>query len=123
MAHSRRFEAVAQRGRRADRVRSSPFTAPLKELQQEPTAREIEVLQLIFEGLVNREIGHRLFLSEETVKSLACVLRRLLRLSSIPTLLPHSRRFLPEETRTTDGLNLVFDREAVLHQELAASVA
>ena len=33
------------------------------------TPREIEVLQLISEGLVNREIGHRLFLSEETVKS------------------------------------------------------
>ena len=46
-----------------------PFAAPLRELEQEPTAREIEVLQLISEGLVNREIGHRLFLSEETVKS------------------------------------------------------
>ena len=31
--------------------------------------REIEVLQLISDGLVNREIGQRLFLSEETVKS------------------------------------------------------
>ena len=31
--------------------------------------REIEVLQLISEGLVNREIGRMLFLSEETVKS------------------------------------------------------
>ena len=51
-------------GRRAVRV-VIPFTAPLKELEQEPTAREIEVLQLISEGLVNREIGH-LFLSEET---------------------------------------------------------
>jgi len=37
--------------------------------EQEPTQREIEVLQLISEGLVNREIGQRLFLSEETVKS------------------------------------------------------
>ncbi len=46
-----------------------PFTAPVKKLEQEPTARELEVLQLISEGLVNREIGHRLFLSEETVKS------------------------------------------------------
>jgi len=34
-----------------------------------PTAREIEVLQLVSEGLANREIGDRLFLSEETVKS------------------------------------------------------
>ena len=31
--------------------------------------REIEVLQLVADGLVNREIGQRLFLSEETVKS------------------------------------------------------
>src|SRR5207248_5346913 len=46
-----------------------PFTAPLRELEQEPTHREIEVLQLISEGLVNREIGKTLFLSEETVKS------------------------------------------------------
>ena len=46
-----------------------PFQAPLKELEQEPTQREIEVLQLISEGLVNREIGKMLFLSEETVKS------------------------------------------------------
>ena len=39
------------------------------ELEQSPTAREIEVLQLVSDGLVNREIGDRLFLSEETVKS------------------------------------------------------
>ena len=45
-----------------------PFQ-PLQELEQEPTVREIEVLQLISDGLVNREIGVRLFLSEETVKS------------------------------------------------------
>ena len=36
--------------------------------EQEPTMREVEVLQLISEGLVNREIGQRLFISEETVK-------------------------------------------------------
>jgi DNA-binding NarL/FixJ family response regulator len=66
--HSRRFDAVAKRrGSRGAEV--IPFAGPLQELEQEPTAREIEVLQLISDGLVNREIGVRLFLSEETVKS------------------------------------------------------
>ena len=69
--HSRRFEAVAARrgggsGANADVI---PLQTPLRELEQEPTNREIEVLQLIGDGLVNREIGQRLFLSEETVKS------------------------------------------------------
>ncbi len=72
MDHSRRFDEVAAR-RRLDEDGSTaaiiPFSAPLKELEQEPTPREIEVLQLICDGLVNREIGNRLFLSEETVKS------------------------------------------------------
>jgi DNA-binding NarL/FixJ family response regulator len=31
--------------------------------------REIEVLQLLADGFVNREIGRQLFISEETVKS------------------------------------------------------
>jgi DNA-binding NarL/FixJ family response regulator len=70
MDHARRFDAAA--ARRASGAPSAeiiPFAAPLRELEQEPTAREIEVLQLIAEGLVNREIGKALFLSEETVKS------------------------------------------------------
>ena len=66
--HTRRFNEVAAR-RSSGGAEVIPFTGPLKELEQEPTAREIEVLQLVSEGLVNREIGVRLFLSEETVKS------------------------------------------------------
>ncbi len=65
--HSRRFEEVA--ARRSNGGEVIPFSGPLRELGQEPTMREIEVLQLISDGLVNREIGNRLFLSEETVKS------------------------------------------------------
>jgi len=66
--HARRFDAaLARRGQGSAEI--IPFTAPLRELEQEPTPREIEVLQLIAEGLVNREIGKALFLSEETVKS------------------------------------------------------
>ena len=68
--HSRRFEAAAAR-RSNGNAEVIPFTPPLRELEQEPTMREIEVLQLVADGLVNREIGQRLFLSEETVKSSA----------------------------------------------------
>ena len=66
--HSRRFDEAAAK-RTGSNAEIIPFAAPLRELEQEPTNREIEVLQLISEGLVNREIGKVLFLSEETVKS------------------------------------------------------
>lgn len=67
--HTRRFDELASRRKNGPSAEVIPFTAPLRELEQEPTMREIEVLQLISDGLVNREIGQRLFLSEETVKS------------------------------------------------------
>jgi DNA-binding NarL/FixJ family response regulator len=66
--HARRFDAAAAR-RSGQSAEIIPFSAPLRELEQEPTPREVQVLQLISEGLVNREIGKVLFLSEETVKS------------------------------------------------------
>jgi DNA-binding NarL/FixJ family response regulator len=66
--HTRRFDELASR-RKSESAEVIPFSPPLRELEQEPTMREIEVLQLISDGLVNREIGQRLFLSEETVKS------------------------------------------------------
>jgi DNA-binding NarL/FixJ family response regulator len=66
--HTARFESVAAR-RDAAVAEVIHLQPPLQQLEQEPTAREIEVLQLISDGLVNREIGVRLFLSEETVKS------------------------------------------------------
>ncbi len=68
MDHQRRFEAAAAR-RTQGQAEVIPFQPPMQELEQEPTPRETEVLQLISDGLVNREIGERLFLSEETVKS------------------------------------------------------
>src|SRR5215213_5741995 len=66
--HARRFETVAA-GRRSSVAEVIPLIPPAAEPEQLPSAREIEVLQLISEGLVNRDIGTRLFLSEETVKS------------------------------------------------------
>ena len=66
--HTRRFEQAAAR-RSSVAAEVIPLNPPLRELEQEPTSREIEVLQLISDGLANREIGARLFLSEETVKS------------------------------------------------------
>jgi DNA-binding NarL/FixJ family response regulator len=66
--HSQRFERVAARRAPSSVAEVIPLP-PRLVTEQEPTAREIEVLQLISDGLVNREIGHRLFLSEETVKS------------------------------------------------------
>ena len=69
IGHTRRFDAVAARRTSGTNADVIPIQGPLQELEQEPTTREIEVLQLISDGLVNREIGERLFLSEETVKS------------------------------------------------------
>jgi DNA-binding NarL/FixJ family response regulator len=67
--HSRRFDEAAARHTGEENAEVIALQPPLRELEQEPTMREIEVLQLISDGLVNREIGHRLYLSEETVKS------------------------------------------------------
>lgn len=65
--HSARFESVAaRRDATANLIALQPVRA---EPGHDPTARETQVLQLISDGLVNREIGERLFLSEETVKS------------------------------------------------------
>jgi DNA-binding NarL/FixJ family response regulator len=77
MNHTRRFDRVAAtrrrngngNGNRGVTAEVIPFTGPVQQLEQEPTMREVEVLQLVSDGLVNREIGERLFLSEETVKS------------------------------------------------------
>jgi DNA-binding NarL/FixJ family response regulator len=70
--HARRFDELAARRNRAHPDVPGevvPLTQPARRNEQEPTARETQVLQLISDGLVNREIGEELHLSEETVKS------------------------------------------------------
>src|SRR5213082_1767339 len=68
--HSRRFEEVAARRRSVSTATAAviPFQSPRAEVEQEPTGREIEVLQLISDGLVNREIGQRLFLDRKSTR-------------------------------------------------------
>jgi DNA-binding NarL/FixJ family response regulator len=67
--HTQRFEAIAARRNADAEMPSAGGGGPLRDLEQEPTARETQVLRLIAAGLVNREIGEQLHLSEETVKS------------------------------------------------------
>jgi DNA-binding NarL/FixJ family response regulator len=56
-------------GREAEEL-TPGWTAPVPyEPRYALTYREFEVLELIADGLANREIGEKLFLSEETVKS------------------------------------------------------
>jgi DNA-binding NarL/FixJ family response regulator len=45
------------------------LTPRLEGSSERPSKREIAVLQLVADGLANREIGQRLSISEETVKS------------------------------------------------------
>jgi DNA-binding NarL/FixJ family response regulator len=65
--HSERFESVA--ARRSPGADVIPLGTREPDQDQPPSGRELEVLQLIADGLVNREIGGKLYLSEETVKS------------------------------------------------------
>jgi DNA-binding NarL/FixJ family response regulator len=67
--HAQRFQTVAARRAPIAELIEFPTSQQPPEPEHTPTPREIEVLQLVSEGLVNREIGDRLYLSEETVKS------------------------------------------------------
>ena len=68
VSHSKRFDEVAAK-RGQGNAEVIPFAAPLRELEQEPTAREIEVLQLLAFGHTNRDIAERLYISPDTVKT------------------------------------------------------
>jgi LuxR family maltose regulon positive regulatory protein len=70
-AHSRRFDAQAARRGPAVGAQEPPaaFDPAAPAAEQALSPRELEVLQLVGDGLGNREIGERLFVAESTVKS------------------------------------------------------
>jgi DNA-binding NarL/FixJ family response regulator len=69
--HARRFEEIAARRPALDDGVGAAVVSVERggERRRELTKRELEVLQLIAEGLTSREIGKRLYLSEETVRT------------------------------------------------------
>lgn len=65
--------ALSWRGRRRER-----WTPVGSGIPEPLTRREFEVLQLVAEGVSNREIGQRLFISEKTVKNhITSIFRKL----------------------------------------------
>jgi DNA-binding NarL/FixJ family response regulator len=66
-AHAARFERVA-RSKRPDGPDTAIAKPPAKAAGK-PSLRELEVLQLVADGLTNDEIAARLIVSLETVKT------------------------------------------------------
>ena len=78
--HACAFDTIAlRREHRRGGAPLEPVYALAPELPQEPTMREIEILKLASRGLGNREIGQRLGICEETVKSAVRLLLSKLR--------------------------------------------
>lgn len=51
-----------------EQIRRGQVLTPEQKLAQQLTERELKVLELVAEGMTNREIGEQLYLSEKTVK-------------------------------------------------------
>ena len=66
-AHAARFAELAGRPDRGEPAPEMGWASPGAGGQ--PTARQLEILQLIADGLSNGEIARRLFITEETCKS------------------------------------------------------
>ena len=83
--HARRFDAIAADRERREGVRRRPSESTAAEARASSrlrghslSARELGVLTLISSGFTNSEIGRRLTISEETVKShTAGILKKL----------------------------------------------
>ena len=67
--HTRRFDEAARRHSGNDGAENIPFPSLLRKLGQDLTNREINVLQLVSDGLADREIGNDLALSVHTVNT------------------------------------------------------
>ena len=77
-AHAGRFDELAARRRRRGGDEGARIQPARPEGMSEPTARQLEVLQLVADGLSNREIAQRLWITEETAKShLRAILTKL----------------------------------------------
>ena len=79
--HAARFDAIAS-SRRPDAPNVVPIEEDAAGAMHTPTARELQVLQLLADGLSNRQIAGRLTVSEETVKTHVRSLLAKLRASS-----------------------------------------
>ncbi|MBV6728769.1 helix-turn-helix transcriptional regulator [Nocardioides daeguensis] len=87
LAHAEQLEMQRERARRAmesiDALGRTAWSAPARitarpEVTAELTTRELEVLDLIVQGATNRDIGERLVIAEDTVKShVKQILRKL----------------------------------------------
>jgi len=58
-----------RQGRRSPRSRHMRDQAARSDPLAAPTSQERRILELIGEGLTNRQIGERMFLAEKTVKN------------------------------------------------------
>jgi DNA-binding NarL/FixJ family response regulator len=78
-----------------DRVRHGPETAPeLADL----TEQELRLLDLVAEGLTNRQIGERMFLAEKTVKNYVSTMLQKLSLERRTQAAALASRLLSERT-------------------------
>ena len=75
--HLARFDAAARRARVGSTA--VPVITPVTQLGEDVTRRELEVLQLIADGLTDRAICKRLCIAADTVKSHVKRLRGKLR--------------------------------------------